>query len=676
MKKQKIKKKTLRAKVLPVLLLAIFIPILAALVLMVRGTTELLEQRIEKQEMAVTESVVTLFEGVRQEAEDTIHTLATSPALLITEDEAFNREASLLRDGGQYVLDIYYAQPGQTTLRGTFLGEENYDPATREWYQEAIAANGELYWTQPYFDEIIQANVMTVSKAIFQEGNLIGILAMDITFEEIGEEVAATQIGTTGYAFVVSETGEIVMSGNQAQIGTSIADSLLFTTATEQTGLIDDAFNDNSFGIYYKKLDSLDLVIYGAVSANEMDAENHTFLKVGSVILVAGAIFAIGISLFFTDYLGKITQAFQKAFSSAQAGDLSTKLTMTDLYRSKIKAELDANGNEIHQMGLSYNKTMAVFGDTVALIQEKSDHIFEMSENLNEIAGQTNSATEEVSTAIAGIAESTNHQTEETSTTFSKMEELNHALKELEEKITEMGGHADKTILASGKNTTSMDAVSENWTETMTALENLNNSIRQVDSDIQNIESITNTIKQIAEQTNLLALNASIEAARAGEAGRGFSVVAEEIRKLAEQSSHSSNGINDIITSVQENSNGMVRTLATVFTESKKQTFTISEAMIANTEVTSEVEQLVENIIDTFQLNEQMKVQRNEVMVALANISASAEENAASTEEVSASAEEILATMEEFSANIANLEKLAMELKASADYFKLGKVHN
>lgn len=672
MVRMKTKKKSLAMKVAPALLLSIFISVLAASALTGISGLSLLRKRIEAQEQEATRSIINLLSEAQREGEKTIQVLATSPSLQEESSAAFNREATLMRDGGQYVLDIYYAQPEQTTLRGTFLGEDGYDPATREWYIEAVAKGGELNWTQPYFDEVISATVMTASQALYNpQGELTGVLAMDLTFENIAAEVAATKIGTTGYHFVLSETGDFVMSGQPDLIGSSATDQALFMEATQESGYIYDDFNEGEFAIYYEKIPGLDLIAYGAVQADEMETELTRINQNGAVVLLIGGLFGLLMAWAFAKSVTRMTKALQHGFEEAKNGNLSVKLTAQDLFRARKKALLDENGDEIHQIALSFNETMQSFRDTVALIQKNSDTIFEMSEDLGEIAAQTSTATEEVSVTVTGIAEATGLQTEDTTKTVAKMEELNKALEQIGNNMNDMGMYADKTTIASGRNSSSIETVSGNWTVTIAAMEELQNNIREVATGIQNIEEISRTINQIADQTNLLALNASIEAARAGEAGRGFSVVADEVRKLAEQSSISSKGIHDIIGNVQEKSTGMVETLHQVLDVSDKQTLTIADAITANSEVTTEVEKLVENIIIAFRHTEEMKVHRDEVIAELESIAASAEENSAGTEEVSASAEEILATMEEFTANITNLEKLAMELRASANQFTL-----
>ncbi len=410
-----------------------------------------------------------------------------------------------------------------------------------------------------------------------------------------------------------------------------------------------------------------------------MRNEILSFLTIALWVLGISLLLAVVAAYILTKYLTTITSGIEKALEKAKIGDLSIRLTGNDLFSSRKKSgnqnykekELNHNGDEFHQIAIGFNDTMDSFYNTVSMIQGNSQTILDMSKTLNEIGSQTSSATEEVSETINEIAQSTGSQTHDTENTLNLMNHLADSISTIESEMGKMGTMADKTIVASGNNNTSMQEVSHNWNETSGILDDLKSDIKKVDTEIQSIEGITQVIKSISEQTNLLALNASIEAARAGEAGKGFSVVAEEIRKLAEKSNASSENINKIIQTIQGKSTAMVSTLNTASTGSEKQTEMIRQAIDSNEEVVDQVKQLVETIVSASQGSQEINKNKDNVVASLENIAASAEEISAGTEEVSSNAEEILATMEEFSSNISQLEGIAEKLKDSAGHFKL-----
>jgi chromosome segregation ATPase len=195
--------------------------------------------------------------------------------------------------------------------------------------------------------------------------------------------------------------------------------------------------------------------------------------------------------------------------------------------------------------------------------------------------------------------------------------------------------------------------------------------IIKTDESSQKIGQASGVIASIAEQTNLLALNAAIEAARAGEAGRGFSVVAEEIRRLAEQSAASTKEIDNTVNELLTNSKEAVRTISNMISVINEQ----AESVKRNKENYIAIKEAIQNTLNTVEhLNgsgKEMQKMKNEIMDTLQNLSAIAEENSASTQEVTASMEEQTASVEEVANSSEELAKLAENLQTIISKFKI-----
>ncbi|MDZ7835708.1 MAG: methyl-accepting chemotaxis protein [Alkalibacterium sp.] len=226
-----------------------------------------------------------------------------------------------------------------------------------------------------------------------------------------------------------------------------------------------------------------------------------------------------------------------------------------------------------------------------------------------------------------------------------------------------------RPVLSLGDNDQNMTKVNTTWNQTVRSVNDLKKDISSVDAKVQDVESILRAIQNISEQTNLLALNASIEAARAGESGKGFSVVAEEIRKLAEKSHASSDMIAGIIGEIQSESSVMVHTLDQVLTDSDSQTDSLKQVTQTNEDISLKIQELAVRISRSMALAKSVEEKKADVVKSLDSIEASAEENAAGTQEVSANSEEILASMEEFAASIERLKTLASGLRTSTNRF-------
>lgn len=202
----------------------------------------------------------------------------------------------------------------------------------------------------------------------------------------------------------------------------------------------------------------------------------------------------------------------------------------------------------------------------------------------------------------------------------------------------------------------------------------MNTSVQKVkglDDRTKEISSLVKVIQDIASQTNLLALNAAIEAARAGEHGRGFAVVADEVRKLAEQVSHSVSDITDIVKGIQIESNEVVASLEEGYTQVEQGTGQIEVTGETFQNIYEAVNLMTKNVNDISVSLEQVSEGSVKMSQSIENIASVSEESAAGIEQASASVVQTNYAMEEISNNASSLSALADQLNSMISKFKL-----
>ncbi|UXZ97935.1 methyl-accepting chemotaxis protein [Pseudomonas phytophila] len=494
-----------------------------------------------------------------------------------------NLGQNVARQGTKSDLGGLVGQPSLTsTFQFTYIGDTEgvftqrpdaempagYDPRKRPWYTSTVTADKTII-SAPYLASV-GGLVVTIASPIKINGKLAGVAGGDLSLETLVKIVNSVEFGGLGHAFLVSGDGQVIVSPDKDQVMKNLKDIYPGQTLTLDKKLREVTLNGQQRLLSFAPISGLlgaDWYIGLSIDKDKAYAPLGEFRTSALIAMVVAVIvIALLLSLLISALMRPLTAMGRAMQDIAQGeGDLTRRLSIQ-------------GKDEFAELGGSFNQFVERVHASISEVSSATLLVHDLSQRVEQSSNSSILGFDEQSARTNSVAAAINELGAATQEIARNASDASAQASQAREQAEDSRAVVEKTIQA-------MTGLSSKISDSCTQVETLNTST-------ENIGQILDVIKSISQQTNLLALNAAIEAARAGEAGRGFAVVADEVRNLAHRTQESADQVHKMIGELQQGSHDAVENMNQSQASSRDSVDVANQAGIRLTSVTQRISEI------------------------------------------------------------------------------------
>ncbi|MCR4665669.1 MAG: methyl-accepting chemotaxis protein [Desulfovibrio sp.] len=628
---------------------------------------------IDSAKLAETWSDMPLFKDKTSSA-NFVHAELTGAA-----SESIRVMTSMHRRHQEYV-EVYAGFPDgrfATSCDGSSI-PAGYDSSLRGWYTKGRDSSSEITFVDAYLSTSGETVIAAVGKVKDQSGKFVATVGIDVTLKNLAEMIRKLNFGKSGHFLLIEHTGRVLCDPRNAantgkMIGQEISNEALSTLKAAGDGPIQLSYNGvDTYGVVHTAKCGWKIVAMqdrAEIMQKSNQALLHMLLIVAAVsflLILLGLLIARSInkplSRLVTS-MGEVADGNYKAVPD-KAGFYKELLILRNALSKMVKAN-------VHAMAIAQKKTKEAEravqdAETATARAEeaarraenaKREGMLDAAEKLEGMVSGISAAATELSAQIEESDRGAVESSERLSQAATAMNEMNAT-------VQEVAHSASQAAQVSGDTRTNAEDGQKILADAMSSINlvqkvsmELRDDMSTLHGHTQNISQIMNVISDIADQTNLLALNAAIEAARAGEAGRGFAVVADEVRKLAEKTMSSTNDVSHAITAIQESAQQSVNRMEEALNDVEQATKLAEQSGTALTQIVRNVEDTADQVRAIATASEEQSAASDEINRSITTVNEMSAQTTQAMNEAAKAISELARQTEDLSSLIEEMKR-------------------